>query len=127
MRITRQILLAAACGLALLLVGCTDDADSLGIGAECAETSQCDSEAGQICLTNFKGGYCGLAGCTKNTGCPSGSECIAHNGTNYCFLTCGTKTECNNNRTADNEANCSSSEVLAEGGKGSKVCVPPGG
>ena len=116
--------------LVLLLAACGDDstaADRLGIGAQCTESNECDTESGQSCLA-FKGGYCGLADCVHDTDCPDASACIAHtDGTNYCFRTCVDKGECNVNRDVDNEANCSSSVTFVDGTMGRKACVPPSG
>lgn len=100
-------------------------ANALGVGADCAENADCDVEGGQSCLTNFKGGYCGVAGCKADADCPSGSACVAHtDGKNYCFLLCTDKVQCNDNRSADTEANCSSTATLVSGAK-DKACVPP--
>src|SRR5262245_53639735 len=93
---------ARACTLVLLSLGfaltnaCGDDnagklADRIGVGAQCTKNSDCPQTAGeggivQTCLTEFKGGYCGLKGCTGDAGCPDGSACVIHdNGQNYCF------------------------------------------
>jgi hypothetical protein len=133
---TRRLLL----GLALtgLAAGCVDNdrdartiADELGIGAECAVDTDCfqgsESEPlPQSCLA-FKGGYCGVEDCTADVDCPSGSACVRHtDGSNYCFRVCTDKTECNANRSLDNEANCSSNVDLVDGGN-LKTCVPPTG
>lgn len=75
-------------------------------------------------MTGFKGGYCGLSGCTKDTDCPSASACVTEGGTNYCFRICADKAECNANRTVDFAANCSSSVTFVEA-KGVKACLPP--
>jgi hypothetical protein len=108
--------------------GCGDDgteADRLGIGAQCTESNECDTEMGQSCLA-FKGGYCGEANCLHDTDCPDSSACIAHtDGMNYCFRTCIDKAECNENRDVENEANCSSSVTFVDGTMGRKACVPP--
>lgn len=116
------ILMAAAVAVAGL-VGCGDDANDQRIGAECTGTAQCENEA-LTCLTQFKGGYCGASGCTSNAGCPEGSICVAQGGTNLCFLVCEDKTDCNQNRSAENESNCSSSITRVEPGS-QKACVPP--
>lgn len=110
------------------LSSCGSDADDLGIGAQCAGNDECDADTDQVCLTNFSGGYCGLAGCTADADCPEDSACITHDdAVNYCFRTCSDKPDCNANRDADNEANCSSSAVFVEGANGRKACVPPSG
>jgi hypothetical protein len=128
------ILLALACGVA-----CGDDdgagtqADRLGVGAECSSDDDClqseeDGGISQSCLTQFKGGYCGLEDCQEDTDCPQGSACVAHDdGNNYCFRICADKPECNLNRSAENEANCSSSIDWADGQGSGKACVPPSG
>ena len=112
--------------VALLAGACGDDdaeADELGVGAECAGDDDCGPE--QTCLS-FKGGYCGLEGCAANADCPQGSLCVAHDdGKNYCFRICLDKAECNRNRSAELEANCSSSIVFVEPQTGVKACVPP--
>lgn len=115
---------------ALLAVAC-GGANKLGVGAACKADTDCGSN--QRCLTQFKGGYCGLSGCAANADCPSGSSCVRESVTTdggtttqtFCFLICATKPDCNSNRTVDNEANCSSSAVFVDGG--SKACIPPSG
>ncbi|MDZ4696082.1 MAG: hypothetical protein SGI86_13115 [Deltaproteobacteria bacterium] len=103
------------------------EADRLGVGAQCAKTDDCQD--GQTCLTQFKGGYCGISGCTKDADCPATSACVAHDdGMKYCFRTCAEKIECNENRTLELESNCSSSATLVETQKSpTKVCLPPSG
>ena len=104
---------------------CGDDADDLGVGAQCTTNDQCDAETNQVCL-QFKGGYCGLMGCAHDTDCPDKSACIMHDdGVNYCFRICVDKVDCNANRDVDNEANCSSSVTFVDGTMGRKACVPP--
>jgi hypothetical protein len=107
-------------------LGCGgDDADSLGIGAQCTANDECDVEAGQSCL-GFKGGYCGLEGCAANSDCPENSGCVAHDdGINYCFRLCDEKIDCNANRDVENEANCSSSVDFVDPDTNAKACVPP--
>ena len=66
-----------------LAAGCGDgetEADRQGVGAECTAPGQCESpdEIELACLTQFKGGYCGLEGCMGDGDCPEGSACIAH-------------------------------------------------
>jgi hypothetical protein len=110
-------------------LSCDDgtEAQRRGVGAACSATLAC-SESGQNCLTQFKGGYCGVAGCTDDTDCPSGSACVTHDdGMNYCFLICNVKPDCNRSRSVDVEANCSSSAVLLVEPKDRKVCTPPSG
>lgn len=112
------------------MIGCDDgdeaEADRRGIGSECTADEDCE-EAGQRCLMQFKGGYCGVAGCATSDDCPEASACIAHDdGSNYCFRVCDTKVECNANRSLDNEANCSANITFA-GGDSGKACVPPSG
>jgi hypothetical protein len=113
--------------IALLVAACGDDgADAFGVGAQCTMNDQCNQEIGaQTCLP-FKGGYCGLTGCTVDADCPEQSACIKHtDNVNYCFHTCLDKPECNRNRDVENEANCSSSVDFVEGAMGRKACVPP--
>src|SRR5262245_52806013 len=89
-----------------------------GVGSACAMNGDC-TEKGQVCLLEFKGGYCGVAGCTHDTDCPAGSACvISDNGANYCFLICVEKPDCNVKRTVDNESNCTSSLTFLDGTMG---------
>lgn len=112
--------------LVLALAACGSDADDLGVGAQCAANSDCNPDIGPTCLTQFKGGYCGLTGCTRDADCPEDSACIAHDdGTNYCFRVCSDKAQCNANRDPENEANCSGTADFVEGDQGRKACVPP--
>ena len=112
-------LLVAACGGG-------DNADTLGVGAQCTMNDDCNQDDGaQTCLP-FKGGYCGLMGCLHDTDCPSDSSCVMHtDGVNYCFRTCTDKTQCNANRDAVNESNCSSSVTFVDSNPNIKACVPP--
>ncbi|QQR88559.1 MAG: hypothetical protein IPJ88_09830 [Myxococcales bacterium] len=97
-----------------LSLSCDDDdteADLLGVGAECTTSDQCTLDE-QICLTEFKGGYCGLRDCLSHDDCPDASACVKHSdgisgSSNYCFRICVDKAECNENRSLDNESNCS--------------------
>jgi hypothetical protein len=109
---------AAGCGSS------QSEAIRRGVGSACAMNSDC-TEKGQVCLTEFKGGYCGVSGCLHDTDCPGGSACVTENGTNYCFLICVAKTDCNPNRTVDVESNCTSSISFVDPTAGRKVCNPP--
>jgi hypothetical protein len=111
--------------LVVLAMGCGNDADDARIGAECTANSQCENEE-LTCLTQFKGGYCGASGCTKNADCLDGSICVTQAGANYCFRTCTDKAECNTHRSVENESNCSSNITRVETGS-QKACVPPSG
>ena len=55
-------ILAYVCSLSLfLLAACGgDDADSLGVAAQCTATDECDSDNGQSCLLDFKGAIAAL-------------------------------------------------------------------
>jgi hypothetical protein len=116
--------------LVMALASCGDDgseAQRRGVGSQCASNAEC-TEKGQSCLLQFKGGYCGIAACTKDADCPAGSACVRHDdGMTYCFLVCSSKPECNRNRAAELEANCSSTAVLVDAPKDRKVCSPPSG
>ena len=114
--LTAAVLVAGA-------LGCGDDANDERIGAECTTTESCENEE-LTCLTAFAGGYCGASACTANADCPEGSICVAQGGTNYCFLICDDKEDCNENRSVENESNCSSNITRVEGGS-EKACVPP--
>ena len=113
--------------------GCSDDnSDNMseavrhGVGAECAVDNDCLTE-GAACLAQFKGGYCGLSQCTADDQCPAGSVCVAHEGTNYCFLTCLEKVDCNVGRSVANESNCVSNITFVNSANKGKACVPPNG
>ena len=91
--------LAVAC---LVASGCSDEneANRRGVGATCDSANLC-SEEGQVCLTEFAGGYCGVSGCLHDSDCPGGSACVTEdNQVNYCFLTCVDKADCNLHRSA---------------------------
>lgn len=118
-------LLCVCLGLSLGLTACGEEADELGVGAQCSANDDC-TEDGQQCLTEFKGGYCGVKGCQSDAQCPDGSRCVTHSDSNnYCFRSCTDKSECNVNRDADVESNCSSNVTFADGDKSGKACVPP--
>lgn len=106
-----------------------NEADELGVGAQCTDNSECDEDTSQICLREFKGGYCGIENCSTDEECPQASACVAHtDGTNYCFRTCIDKAECNENRDAEQESNCSANIVFVEEqDEATKACVPPSG
>lgn len=112
--------------LSVGVAACGSDADDLGVGGLCDAQNACPEleDFELACLPEFKGGYCGLKGCTKNADCPESSICVTHEGANYCFRTCTDKAECNENRGTDNESNCSSSITRVEEGN-SKACIPP--
>jgi hypothetical protein len=115
------------CALVVVICGCGDRNEAIrrGVGAECGATSDC-TESGQVCLAEFKGGYCGVSGCLHDTDCPQGSACVTDDGqVNYCFLICADKPECNPHRTLDNESSCTSSLTFIDGTMNRKVCRPP--
>jgi hypothetical protein len=115
----------AALAALAVLGACGSDADDLGVGAQCTTNDDCNQDDGaQTCLA-FKGGYCGLQGCTADADCPEASACVAQGGVNYCFRICVDKPDCNANRDPANEANCSSSVDFVEAKTGVKACVPP--
>ncbi|MDP6947116.1 MAG: hypothetical protein QF464_23400, partial [Myxococcota bacterium] len=109
----------------------------VGVGGGCTDDQACPDVQEQnadgepitlVCLDQFKGGYCGLEGCIANTDCPTGSACVAmDDGVNYCFRQCVDKVECNENRSVDDESNCSSSVTYVEPLTEGKACVPPSG
>lgn len=118
------MLLAVACGSSN-----ETEADRIGVGAECNEAGECESPDEELvldCLTQFKGGYCGLEGCAGDSDCPEGSACVAHSDAeNYCFRLCQDKPECNRHRSSENEANCSANIEFVDGKMDRKACVPP--
>ena len=122
-RILCALGIAAICGCG----NSGSEAIRRGVGAECQRDSDC-TETGQRCLTAFKGGYCGISPCTHDTDCPQGSACVTEDdGTNYCFLICVDKPECNPHRSVENESSCNSSLTFVDGTMGRKVCRPPHG
>jgi hypothetical protein len=113
------------------IAGCGDnttEADRIGVGAQCTDSARCPAEM-EIeleCLTQFKGGYCGLEGCEGDIDCPEGAACVIHDdGMNYCFRICRDKPECNYNRSLENESNCSANIDFADEPQNRKACVPP--
>ena len=117
MRIALLFACITACGS---LAACVAPA----AGNTCSKDDECPD--GQQCLTEFKGGYCGHKPCAANADCPDKSICVTLDAVNYCFLKCTDKPDCNQNRTVDNEANCSSTVKPVDGSE-QKVCVPPSG
>lgn len=114
----------------LLACGCGDDDASeairSGVGDACEVTDDCEHND-QECLTEFKGGYCGRADCVADVDCPEGSACVTQDGTNYCFLICIDKLDCNLRRSIEDESNCSSSADFVDDTLNRKACVPPSG
>jgi hypothetical protein len=118
-------------------MGCDDDdseteADLVGVGAECTTDAEClqpEDDAGPVqeCLTQFKGGYCGIEDCASNEDCPEGSVCVDHEDAEYCFRRCNDKSECNVNRSPEVESNCSANIEFVDDTTTGKACVPPSG
>jgi hypothetical protein len=133
---TRSILIVATLSFGAFGCGGGNEADNVGVGAECTISDECPevdlmNDAGPvelICLTQFAGGYCGLTPCVSTLDCPTGSICVAHtDANNYCFRSCTEKPECNRRRSSANESNCSSNFDWATPSEddGSKACIPP--
>jgi hypothetical protein len=115
------------CALFVVACACGDnqnEANRQGVGADCNTTSDCGLP-GQVCLTEFKGGYCGVSACVHDTDCPQGSACVTDNQINYCFLVCAQKTDCNLHRSTADESDCTSSLTFVDGAMNRKVCRPP--
>lgn len=114
--------------LGFTIAACGDDDTSAairsGVGDACAIDDDCVHND-QQCLTEFKGGYCGLRDCLADTDCPDGSACVTEAGVNYCFLICIEKPDCNVRRDPADESNCSGSAVFVDGTLGRKACIPP--
>jgi hypothetical protein len=126
--------LIAGAFVAGLAVGCGNsdgetEADRVGVGAECSDAAECESADEEVeleCLTQFKGGYCGLEGCAGDVDCPDGSACVTHDdGNNYCFRVCQDKPDCNLNRSVENAANCVGSITFVDDRNDRKACEPP--
>ena len=60
--------------LAALITACGGDADSVGIGATCQQTSDCGDE--MRCLTAYAGGLCAKVGCSAHGDCPEPGLCV---------------------------------------------------
>lgn len=127
----KKMYLVACLAVAGLSAGCGDgstEADRVGVGAQCTASAECPTEMEiQLeCLTQFKGGYCGLEGCMGDVDCPEGSACVTHSdGENYCFRECRDKPDCNRNRSLENESNCVGSIVFVDDRNDRKACEPP--
>ena len=132
---TTRTLAALLLSTCAALAGCSssgNEADRLGVAWECTADADCpvieceEEPCPELaCLTQFAGGYCGIADCTEDLDCPLGSACVAHDdGRNYCFRLCDNKPECNLHRSVDVEANCSASVEFVEP-QSLKACVPP--
>ncbi|MBW1809222.1 MAG: hypothetical protein JRJ19_10040 [Deltaproteobacteria bacterium] len=125
-------LLLVLSGVMAVLVNCgsSNEANQQKIGAECTKLEDCDDDNPETealeCILDFKGGYCGRKDCVASTDCPEGSLCADYEAGLYCFLVCTDKVQCNQNRTLDNESNCSSNIDPVEGGE-DKLCIPPAG
>ena len=109
-----SFILAAGCG------GGQNAANQLGVGADCTKNGDCVT--GATCLTEFAGGYCGLAGCQHDIGCPQGSACVTDSNR---FLICAQKTDCNLHRSAADESDCTSALTFVDGTMSRKICRPP--
>ena len=113
-----------------LACGGGTEADEQLIGAECATAADCDDDNPDTdeldCILDFAGGYCGRKGCTASSECPEASLCASYESSTYCFRSCVDKSECNHNRSLENESNCSSNIDPVEGGE-AKLCIPPFG
>ena len=113
------------------VTSCGSPAQQAGIGRECAVDDDCNEgddgdDIDNTCLA-FKGGYCGREDCADDADCPDGSACVTHDdGENYCFLLCRDKPECNGDRSAENESNCSANITFVDAQEENvKACVPP--
>ena len=98
------------------------------VGRECTSGAECpvEMEIRLECLVQFKGGYCGLEGCKGDADCPEGSACVSYDdGKNYCFRLCQDKPECNRDRSAENESNCTGSVTFVDSRNDRKACEPP--
>jgi hypothetical protein len=94
-----------------------------GVGESCGVDSEC--AAGLVCLTEFKGGYCGKPDCQANADCPGGSLCVKNGSKSYCAATCAAPADCAGCRAADVVATCKSDAAFVEAGTTGSVCVPP--
>ncbi|MCG5056216.1 MAG: hypothetical protein KA712_24990 [Myxococcales bacterium] len=113
--------------LAWALGACSSDFETerASLGAACESAADCPSFA-PTCLP-FKGGYCGLTPCGKDSDCPVTAACVTHSdGVNYCFLGCFGTSDCNRARPAEVAATCSErAEFVQAQQLGRRACVPP--
>jgi hypothetical protein len=98
-----------------------------GVGASCAADADCDT--GLVCLTGFRGGYCGLRDCSTNEPCPAGSFCVEHsNGSNYCMVSCAAESDCSFCRRSDTTECVDNADFVdALTPAGTRVCMPSAG
>jgi len=99
----------------------------VAVGAECTASEECDvvDEIELECLMQFKGGYCSLEDCTGDADCPEGSACVTNDDRkNYCYRLCQEKSDCNRNRSPENEANCTGSVTFVDSRNDRKACEP---
>ncbi|MCA9709600.1 MAG: hypothetical protein KDK70_27425 [Myxococcales bacterium] len=112
-----------------------NEADHVGVAAQCQVDADCeydpdtDGEPFELrCLTNFKGGYCGVVDCASHDDCPDGSACVFDDsGQNYCFRLCESDADCNQQRPSEVAATCSSSVRFAgsQDLSDARACIPP--
>jgi len=93
-----------------------------GVGEACAGDAECAT--GLVCLTSFKGGYCGEADCKVNADCPTGSLCVKNGDSSYCASSCAAPGDCAACRGADVAATCKADATFMEAGTTGSVCVP---
>lgn len=92
------------------------------VGEDCGEDEDC--EAGLVCVTDYKGGYCAETGCAADTDCPADSVCVDDGGTdNLCMKTCSAASDCSFCRADGVEAVCDEG-VSSVDGVETAVCIP---
>ena len=113
--------------------GCTD----YNCGGDCYDThtgsdfpvglgtAVLAADAGRVTQVNDGCANYGYYGNTCGGRCGNYVRIQHDDGMNYCFRTCVDKPDCNENRDAENESNCSSSVTFVDGANGRKACVPP--
>ena len=134
----RLMYVIAAVMLLGAVAGCGGDdsteADRIGVGAECTVDSSADPPSTcpvvemdiQLdCLTQFKGGYCGLEGCTGDVtarrGRPASPMTTARTTASEFVRTSRIAT----NRSVENESNCVGSITFVDDRNERKACEPP--
>ncbi|MBI2377689.1 MAG: hypothetical protein HYV07_27050 [Deltaproteobacteria bacterium] len=65
-----------------------------GVGAACAQTSNCAN--GLTCVTTspFTNGYCSEVGCTVGSACQGAGQCVHAFGEDYCLAPCSSPSDC---------------------------------
>jgi hypothetical protein len=92
------------------------------VGEDCGADEDC--EAGLVCVTDYRGGYCAETGCAADADCPEDSVCVDDGGDeNLCMKTCAAASDCSFCR-ADGVAAVCDEGVSTVDGVETAVCIP---